>query len=278
MSISENDVKEYEDRYRKLIFDKVEEIISLQSKIITHIGKIGECVDIDASLPNIGITFNNKINELSQIFKKAGISMFSEPVEKQNMVTSNFVGDAIIEDIISQLSESVQKLYEYSASIKKVKKVKALENFGPIKSLFFKIRSLFIPNASSKFSSKSDDKMKEVESHLSEYKEIDKKIWEYNLKDNVVQSLVKCIKGRQYRSNITELLEECVEPTLKRLGVEDLIPELKEELSESQEQEVLSNNKSWELPTSQKLGIQLSTEKVAKGFDMKKNDPVEKTH
>lgn len=282
MSISEKDIRTHEERYKNLLYDKIGEIISKQSEVITQIGKTGQYVDIDTDIPNIGITFNNKLNELSQIFKKAGISMFAEPNEKYDFVDSNFVGDAIIEDMISQLSDGTQALSEYDSSIgkatkKRTEKVKALEESGPIKKLFLKIRSFFVPTTVSDLTSYSEEEIDEVNSHLSEYKDVDENLWKYNLRDNVVQSLVRFINNRQYHDFVIPgLLEESVIPTLQKLGLEDVIPQLQEELSKMQEKSNPSNNKSWELSPTQRLGIQISSERVANEFEQNGSNTMDK--
>ena len=282
MSISEKDIRINEDRYKNLLNDKIEEIISKQSEIITQIFKTGKDVDIDTDIPNIGITFNNKLNELSQIFKKAGISMFVEPNEKYNFVDSNFVGNAIIEDMISQISNGMQALSEYDSSIdkatkKRMEKVKALEKSGPIKKLFLKIRSFFVPTTVSDLTSYSENEIEEANSHLLEYKEVDENLWKYNLKDNVVQSLVKFINNKRYHeSGISELLEESVIPTLQKLELESVIPKLQNELSNLQEQSNFPNNKSWELSQTQRLEIQKNSEQVANEIKQKGNSIIDK--
>lgn len=282
MSISEKDIRINEDRYKNLLNDKIEEIISKQSEIITQISKTGKDVDIDTDIPNIGITFNNKLNELSQIFKKAGISMFVEPNEKYNFVDSNFVGNAIIEDMISQISNGMQALSEYDSSIdkatkKRMEKVKALEKSGPIKKLFLKIRSFFVPTTVSDLTSYSENEIEEANSHLLEYKEVDENLWKYNLKDNVVQSLVKFINNKRYHeSGISELLEESVIPTLQKLELESVIPKLQNELSNLQEQSNFPNNKSWELSPTQRLEIQKNSEQVANEIKQKGNSIIDK--
>lgn len=282
MSISEKDIRINEDRYKNLLNDKIEEIISKQSEIITQISKTGKDVDIDTDIPNIGITFNNKLNELSQIFKKAGISMFVEPNEKYNFVDSNFVGNAIIEDMISQISNGMQALSEYDSSIdkatkKRMEKVKALEKSGPIKKLFLKIRNFFVPTTVSNLTSYSENEIEETNSHLLEYKEVDENLWKYNLKDNVVQSLVKFINNKRYHeSGISELLEESVIPTLQKLELESVIPKLQNELSNLQEQSNFPNNKSWELSPTQRLEIQKNSEQVANEIKQKGNSIIDK--
>ena len=283
MSISGKDIITYEDSYKKLLYDKIGEIISKQSEVVTQIGKTGQYVDIDTDIPNIGITFNNKLNELSQIFKKAGISMFAESNEKYNFVGSNFVGDAIIEDMISQLSNGTQALLEYDSSMseatnKRMEKVKALEKSGPIKRMFSKVRSLFVPTTIPDITLYSEEEIGKMNSHLSEYKEADESLWKYNLRDNVVQSLVKFINNRQYHDfTIPGLVEESVIPTLQKLGLEDIIPQLQEELSKKKEQSISLNKKSWELSSTQKIGAQISQERAASEFglniNIKTNNP-----
>lgn len=282
MSISEKDIITHEDRYKKLLYDKISEIISKQSEIITQIGKTGEWVDIDTDIPNIGITFNNKLNELSQIFKKAGISMFVDANEKYDFVDSNLVGDAIIEDMISQVSNGTQALSEYDfcmnkATKKRTEEVKALEKSGPIKKLFLKIRNFFARTTISDLISYSEKEIEEANSYLSEYKEVDENLWKYNLKDNVVQSLVKFINNKRYHeSGISELLEESVIPTLQKLELESVIPKLQNELSNLQEQSNFPNNKSWELSPTQRLEIQKNSEQVANEIKQKGNSIIDK--
>ena len=73
---------------------------------------------------------------------------------------------------------------------------------------------------------------------------IDEKIWDYNLKDNLVQSIVTSIRDQHLSLNIPELLNEYIEPTLKKLGLEELIPQLQEELSKSQDAKVTETNET----------------------------------
>ena len=273
MGISESTIKAYENRRKEILYQIIRESISKQAKFIMQLEETGKLFDINVSMPNIGITLNNKLIEISKIFKKAEISMFAEPNEKLNMVNSNFVGDAIINDLVAQLGEGIEKLLEYDFSMEKVinkktTQIKALEKSGPIKRIFFSIRSLFNPNLISNVVSYSKEDIEEIKSHLSEYKKIDENLWEYNLEDNIVQSLANYTNDRQYDDNtIPEVIEECIKPTLEKLGLENVIPQLKEELSKSREQLDSSKDKSWELSTSQKMEIQKSSKQIANEID-----------
>ena len=273
MGISERAIKAYENRRKEILYQIIRESISKQAKFIMQVEETCKIFDINVSMPNIGITLNNKLIEISKIFKKAEISMFAEPNEKLNMVNSNFVGDAIINDLVAQLGEGIEKLLEYDFSMEKVinkktTQIKALEKSGPIKRIFFSIRSLFNPNLISNVVSYSKEDIEEIKSHLSEYKKIDENLWEYNLEDNIVQSLANYTNDRQYDDNtIPEVIEECIKPTLEKLGLENVIPQLKEELSKSREQLDSSKDKSWELSTSQKMEIQKSSKQIANEID-----------
>ena len=80
-----------EDIYKNVLYDKIGEMISRQSEIITKIDEIEKYLGIETDIPNIVITFNNKLIEISQIFRNAGISMFAKCNEKYDLVGLNFV-------------------------------------------------------------------------------------------------------------------------------------------------------------------------------------------
>ncbi len=269
MSINKEDIKAYEARHKELLYNKIGELTSRLAEIIIEIQKAGEQTDIDTDIPNIGITFNNKLIQLSQEFAKAGISMFAEPKKEYGFVGQNFVGDAIIEDLIFQLSDAIQLLEDYGSSFWKVvtketEVVQDLEKSGPIKKIFLKIRSFFVPTTVSDLTSFKSEEIEELNSDLAKYKEADENLWQYNLRNNVVQSLVKLITDRQYHDfTISGIIEKSVIPTLQKLGLEDVIPQLQEELTNSQKKLNISNNKSWELSVTQRRKVQISSERVA---------------
>ena len=276
MSISEKDIKEEEDKYKNAIYGEVEKMNCTLSEIIE------QYTNNSTKIPNISITFNNKLNEISQIFKRAGISMFAEYNKEYDFIDINFVGNAIIEDMISQLSSGVKALSKYNDSInnankKREERIKELEKSGPIKKLFLKLRSFFVTNTVSNLTSYSKEEIEDVNSNLSKYKEIDENLCEYNLRDNVAQSLAKLIIDRRYDDfTIPAVLEESIGPTLKKLGVEDIIPQVQEELNKLQEQSKIHNSKSWDLSTIQRLGIQISSKQIANEFEQNEKSAINK--
>ena len=278
MNSSPKDIQEYEKLYRDLLYKNIEEITSTQTETLTQIKNTGKYVDIDTDLPNIVITFNNKLSELYQIFKKAGISMFAELNQRNGEIRLNFVGEAIIEDMKSQLSKGINTLIEYNSCIggitdRKIEKIRQIESAGRIKKFFLKMRSLFVPNIVTDIAEYEQDEIEQINSYLIKYKEIDEKIWNYTLRNNVAQSLVRFITNEKYsEEEIQGILKECVNPTLQKLGLDNLISQLKDDLRRAQEHSIPLSDKSWKLSTSQKLGIQLYSGRAANAMSTSANN------
>lgn len=251
MSIEKQRIEGFEKKYKDVVFELLEGTRKKQFKCINISYKNAEKIDQgDISLPNVGITMNNKIVELSNIFKEAGISMFVLPLEKYDMVVSSYLGDAIIHDLNDRVVESMHKLEEYNNAIKdimedkyaKLMQLEALENVGPIKRFFSRIKSLFKPVEPIDLSI-TDEEQERLDNLLEEYNDIDSKIWNYTLEKDLKQSLVKEItapkqiggyemKHGHDASNVPELLEESIVPDLKKLGLEHIIPDLQKEIVE----------------------------------------------
>lgn len=248
MAIDKKRVEEFEKQYKDTIFSKIGEVGSKQfeaiSQMTTNATNLGQS---QVNIPNASTTLNNKLVELSHVFKKAGISMFSKELEDYDIVSSSFLGDAIIHDLIDKLAKSSDKLGEYSKTIGNVSKQRnerllALQNVSPIRKFFSRIRAFFVPVQPVDLSLKEEEQ-DTLDSSLQGYKDIDSKIWNYNLEDNIVQALVKEIAGpqklgdfdithRYSASTVPGLLEESVIPDLKKLGLEHLVPKLQEALVE----------------------------------------------
>ena len=248
MAIDKKRVEEFEKQYKDTIFSKIGEVGSKQfeaiSEMTTNATNLGQS---QVNIPNVSTTLNNKLAELSHVFKKAGISMFSKELEDLDIVSSSFLGDAIIHDLMDELTESIDKLGEYSKTIGNVSKQRderllALQNVSPIRKFFSRIRAFFVPVQPIDLSL-TEEEQNTLDSSLQGYKDIDSKIWNYNLEDNIVQALVKEIAGSKIIGNFVSihehsastvpgLLEERVIPDLKKLGLEHLVPKLQEALVE----------------------------------------------
>ena len=221
-----------EEKNKKMVLDIIISINSKQNETInlikTNLKNMGQ---LDNNIPNTAITVNNKLVELSQEFKRHGISMldsdFGIPL----------VGSAITNDLISKLAMSTEKLEKYNKNIETVventrKQEQALQNISPIKKFFSKIRSFFVTVKPKDLSLTEEEKIV-FNSPLEEYKDIDNQIWNYNIRDNIVSSIVSLISEQGYEtSRIQEMLDEDIIPDLEKLGLVDLVPELQKTLDE----------------------------------------------
>lgn len=232
--IEDKRVKEFETKYRDEIFEDIYKIRSKEKEIIDLMTENSKKLGLsEFDIPRISITVNNKLVELSQEFKRAGISMFSSKQEEYDIVSSSFIGDAIIDDLLEKLNQANKKLGDYDYAMKNITKkrevqVQALTNITPAQRLFAKIKSFIKPVKPIDLSLTSVEKGV-LRMHEDEYRNIDNMVWKYNLKDNLVSSLVKFIHDSKYSSNtVPGLLEEDVIPDLKKLGLESLIPELQQ--------------------------------------------------
>lgn len=241
-------MEEIKNPYKEKVLDILDYTISAQTEANEIMSEWAKCFGIE--LQNIGITANNKIGSLFQIFKKAGISIFGEYDAKNKSIHSNFVGDAIISDILfRQMYIGIENFKMFSHNLEEATdKIEERYEGGVIKSIFRVIKSAFVPK--SDLESYVDQKIESANLFLSKYQEIDSKLFKYNLKDNIAQTLIWFIKTNEYNySGILRLFEENITPTLQKLGLDDIIPQLKKELIKPQ------NGKSWELSEKEKNAI-----------------------
>lgn len=53
MAVDDKEVKEFEEKYKSVLFEKVGEMSSKQYELISEIHKMGNHVDLESNLPNI---------------------------------------------------------------------------------------------------------------------------------------------------------------------------------------------------------------------------------
>ncbi len=283
MKINEEDRKNYENKYKEEVFEKIYKIVSLQDNNIRKIEILKKKIGIKTRVPNIGITVNNKIVEISRIFKLAGISIYTEINEKGSQ-NKSFCGRAIIEDIISQTSESIDLIIEFYNTLIDILKQKRNKWYGldQIKTVWRVIKNPGKLNNILSITTFSKDEIEKIEANLIEFAKMDDKIWNYNLKDNFIQSILIFINQNRDEYEIPVVLEESIIPTMQKLGLEEQIPELKEQLSKIQEtnseqQQILNTeSKPWKLDKSKKLEIQRHSKMIAKEHETDKTNYKEK--
>lgn len=103
-----------------------------------------------------------------------------------------------------------------------------------------------------------DEILNKLHVNLEKYKQLDEELWNYNLEDNLEDSLVSLINNDEYGYDKQDLKATIY--TLKKLGLERLIPKIEEV---EKDRESKSDNKSWNLTNSEKSEIQSKAKKLA---------------
>lgn len=275
MSITKKDVQEYEEKYKKILYKSIESIMANMYDTLNTNRKISKKLDldIDIDLPNIGVTLNNKINEISHEFEDAGISMFAMPNEENEFVGSNFVGDAILDDLFAKFGKGNQAYTNYVFNLEEAinrrnERAKALVTTSPIKKFFLKIRSFFVHESMEDDMSFLPEEIEKMSSNISRYKDVDEELWNYSLNDNVAQSIINSITSKGYdKETMQYMLEKEVMPILKSLGFEALEPQIKDGLSKYESQEQDLDNGPWKLTQSQRIGLQMRAQKLSENIE-----------
>ena len=103
-----------------------------------------------------------------------------------------------------------------------------------------------------------DEILNKLHVNLEKYKQLDEELWNYNLEDNLEDSLVSLINNDEYGYDKQDLKATIY--TLKKLGLERLIPKIEEV---EKDRESKSDNKYWNLTNSEKSEIQSKAKKLA---------------
>lgn len=231
MKIEDEIANTFEEQCKRKLFNKIKDLHSLTTESIYKIKESAELIGLDSNIPNIVTTINNKIIELQNEFKKSGISMWVEKVEdsRELKLRQPFVSNAVQSDILEyylRAMQSIERYYKVFMNVIVERNTYPLEKTSPIKRFFAKARRLII-KVKQRNILYTDEEKNLINAYLSDYRDIDNKAWNYNLRDNVVSSIVKKIKEEDYSAYVLpELLKQCIIPDLEKLGLADLIPEL----------------------------------------------------
>lgn len=150
MAIDDKKIKDFEAEHKKVLFDEIGNFSSNISKTILEIQKTKKYIDLDSDLPNIVIRLNNKLIELQHQFESIGLSMYSRKNEDYEMLSTSFVGDAVISDLLNYVIIGTQNLDAYAKTAfdvtkKKVDTVQALEKVSPFRRFWARIKNFFVP-------------------------------------------------------------------------------------------------------------------------------------
>ena len=249
--MSENILVDEKENQKKLIYDEIDKIIHDQADLISSLEEIKSFVNIDTDAPNIGITLNNKLNELSQKFDDAGISIFSESVSEK--IEGNPVGDAIFDDITLKIYTAREYFNEYAFKIYELvkKEYEKVKSYGNFRKFLYAFENVTIYKNNEDALRIPIHILNKLHVNLEKYKQLDEELWNYNLEDNLEESLVSLINNDEYGYDKQDLKATIY--TLKKLGLERLIPKIEEV---EKDRESKSDNKSWNLTNSEKSEIQ----------------------
>lgn len=224
---------EYDERLKKKIFDKASEVYKEQANIIERAKRLQESFGINTELPNCGNTLNNKIIEIQNEFQNSGISLFSQRDEEYGVIGSSFLGTAITLDMLDYACDETRKLEIYTKRMEEISQDngnKSLETRSKFGYFFRKIKSIFFKNTDIH---SSKEQLEEIEKNAEACIETDKKLLDYSIKNNCLNSIMKYIRSKKYPVNeIAELIHSNVVPNIERLGYQELIPQIKAIVSE----------------------------------------------
>lgn len=270
MSNIEEELKEFDQKRKNELYEFRKIIISKQMNLIREVKELEKTIGIkNEEIPNIGITFNNKIVEISQKFQQSDLSMFASTImnygeSRGKIVTHSFVGQTILGSLISISDEGIKKLEQYNNKLievikEKYKPLQYNKKFKFVAKIIITIKLLTGKIKIEQFSL-TEEERKELENMLSEYKKINLRLWNYDLKENIVDSIMKSLKGIEYSDlTILRIEDECIIPNFEKLGFTDLIPEIEDKIEEY----MRANQKPWKLTPEEKKetkeDIQLET-------------------
>lgn len=256
--MSENILVDEKENQKKLIYDEIDKIIHGQADLISYLEEIKSFVNIDTDAHNIGITLNNKLNELSQKFDDAGISIFSESVSEK--IEGNPVRDAIFDDITLKIYTAREYFNEYAFKIYELvkKEYEKVKSYGNFRKFLYAFENVTIYKNNEDALRIPIHILNKLHVNLEKYKQLDEELWNYNLEDNLEDSLVSLINNDEYGYDKQDLKATIY--TLKKLGLERLIPKIEEV---EKDRESKSDNKSWNLTNSEKSEIQSKAKKSA---------------
>lgn len=254
----ENNLRKNIEEENKISKEK-SAIVTKRLKLFEEQRKESQKLKSDANIPDVKKSFDSKLKEISTEFQNAGMSIFSEEKNSGKFVTSNLVGDAIIEDLMSKVTDATSKTMNYNKTLSQGEKSLAKNNV--LKRLFAKVRNLFGNQNSQETSKENVESSNKI---LSEISQINSEIENYNLKDNLSDSLAKHIEKWQYSEvSIPSLVENEVKPTLEKLGLENQTDKIQEKMQNSSQKDEKSD---WELTNAQKAFIAQNGKKLADNF------------
>lgn len=255
---------------KELYFNLLNKSVEMQRERISHIVKNYKFIyGIEPNIPIASVVVNNKVIELMNEFKEAGISIFSEKIDNYNVVSTSFVGGAIMDDLIGKLETSTSSLRNIDNLVvqtmkQKSKRATELQTMTFVKRLCAKAFHFWgIDSGYGEGIKLSDENRESIDSAIQQYSDFIDEIWSYNLKENIIPAIAKEIVDKEYpESNIHEIITENIVPVLEKLSLENLVPQIAAEIVNYKKSKGFKHKK-YEFSINEEFGVpQFSAEYV----------------
>lgn len=221
--------KEY-NQNKKMIFEKVSQIMESYKKGKDSLQESLECIGIKDELPDLSITMNNKLVELYNQWEETGNRRESYLLllAINNLVKMTVNATSEAQKIQTILKNKVDKGKDQS-----LQKTKFFNRF------IGKIKSLFGTKGQESLGFTNEEK-EMIEQHIGNFKQYDKRIYDYNFKNNILDNLYEELdKSEEKDSTITNNRIEYIAYDLQQLGLKDASIELKKRYQQQ------DNKKDW---------------------------------
>lgn len=190
------------------------------------------------------------------------MSIYVKPVEEYDLVETNFVGDALISELFIEFTSSIETLGECIQTYNDMNKernlkIKEIENAGFFKKIAYLYRVIIKSSDELEF---QNDDIEQMNMLIKKYKEIDDKIWKFNIRDNVIQCITNYLKQlTQSCEEAPDILQEDMCDTLEKLGLGYMIPKLEEKLDELEKDKTIT---IYKLNEEEKEAIEKATKEI----------------
>lgn len=236
MKIDKNELKKRDDETRKEQLEELLEITEEFHVLRTHIDDLQRLMfgSPRYTIPVPSATMNNKIVELNNEYKRAGIFLFHKICYAAGIcngdltpqIDDSLIGIVVILDLMEMVQESTTKIDRYYRMLSEAKD----KNSGFFRSFYVVLRSIVTDENIGEIIL-SDEASRKLDELLISAINIDDRIFNYNLRDNIVPSIVKRMRSMKFDPmSAAFLVEDDIVPDLTALGLSDLVPELKDKL------------------------------------------------
>ena len=180
------DEENLEKQYKEALYNSLQIVMEKTNAIKKTLEKIMKKTNIEVEISNIAITINNKLIEMQNQFKEAGISMYTERYDDAKFVGTSLVGDAVINDLIKKfndgmkiLNECQKKMLECLQSKDKKSNLPEKIEKNPLKRFWVKIRKLLMKNKKNKATLLSLEDEETLKSYLEKYEQLNSKVYDF---------------------------------------------------------------------------------------------------